>query len=123
MCVDHCCIWPILTPELQSPPEQRTKLIVTSGVQYAQGANMEPVNLEGEFYGSNDTPTPIYLGEARTDEEGHLVMLAGRGLSRSVKDADKPYPYLTDDFDSPDWVDDTSDGWITVEVKAPGCKE
>jgi hypothetical protein len=82
-----------------------------------RGANAHSVPLSGQFYGSHSKPTEVYLGEARTDDEGRLVILAGRGLSRSVADKDIPYPLITTDFDSPDWIDDTSDGWVHVEVK------
>ena len=78
---------------------------------------MKPVPLAGDFYGSKDHPTNIYLGDARTDEEGRLIVLAGHGKSRSIEKEDDPYPYLMTDFDSSDWIDDTSDGWISVTVK------
>jgi hypothetical protein len=57
------------------------------------------------------------LGEAWTDEEGRLVILAGRGYSRSIADPNQPYPLILTDFDSPDWIDDTSDGYVDVTVK------
>lgn len=85
-----------------------------SQVQTVIGTNASPVELAGEFYGSKDTPTPVYLGEARTDEEGRLVVLAGRGLSFSIAQEGIKYPLILTDFDSPDWIDDTSDGWVSV---------
>ena len=78
---------------------------------------MKPVPLAGDFYGSKDHPTNIYLGDARTDEEGRLIVLAGHGKSRSIEKEDDPYPYLMTDFDSSDWIDDTSDGLISVTIK------
>ena len=102
---------------LQLPPEKRDKLIITGGVETLSGANAHPVVLAGQFYGSKPEPTEVYLGEARTDDKGHLVVLAGHGLSRSIADKDKPFPLIMTDFDSPDWIDDTCDGWISVEVK------
>ena len=47
-------------------------------------------------------------------------MLAGYGDSRSVLDDNDPYPLILNDFDSPDWVDDTSDGAIAVKAKYRG---
>ncbi|KAF9002771.1 hypothetical protein BDQ17DRAFT_1242961 [Cyathus striatus] len=106
---------PLIQPDL--PPDQRDKLIVDSGPQIAEGPSAETVKLEGQFYGSKDKPTKVYLGEAKTDEMGRLVVLAGRGHSHSVANENEPYPLILTDFDSPDWVDDTSDGWIDVEVR------
>jgi hypothetical protein len=90
---------------------------VTTGIKTLNGASAHPITLSGQFYGSKSDPTDIYLGEARTDDQGRLVMLAGRGHSRSVAEKDKPYPLIMTDFDSPDWIDDTSDGWVHVEVR------
>ena len=81
------------------------------------GADVGPITLAGQFYGSKSDPTDIYLGEARTDEAGRLIVLAGRGYSHSIADKDQPYPLIMTDFDSPDWIDDTSDGWISVTVE------
>ena len=101
---------------MQLPPEKRDRLIVTSGVQKVKGANARPVPLSGRFFGSKSQPTDVYLGDVRTDNEGRLVFLAGRGFSRSIADKDSPFPLIMTDFDSPDWIDDTCDGWIQVEV-------
>jgi hypothetical protein len=90
---------------------------VNSGPQEISGSNTKPVPLAGDFYGSKEHPTNIYLGEARTDEEGRLIVLAGHGKSRSIAKEGDPYPYLMTDFDSSDWIDDTSDGWISVSIK------
>lgn len=89
---------------------------MTSGTKTLGGINIHPVPLSGQFYGSQPDPTDVYLGEARTDSEGRLVVLAGRGLSRSIVDKNVPYPLILTDFDSADWIDDTSDGRIHVQV-------
>ena len=78
----------------------------------------QKVPLIGHFYGSKSKSTKINLGEARTDEQGRLVVLAGHGESKSIANKDEHYPYILTDFDSPDWIDDTSDGWISVHVKS-----
>lgn len=100
---------------MQLDPDKRDRLIVDSGVKKINTGD-KPVPLAGKFYGSKDKPTDIYLGEARTDEEGRLVVLAGHGTSKSILDPDNPYPYIMTDFDSADWIDDTSDGWISVTI-------
>ncbi|GAA4236686.1 hypothetical protein GCM10022254_46950 [Actinomadura meridiana] len=55
----------------------------------------------------------IYLGELRTDEEGRLLVLGGRGLSRSHPGAG---PDLDDTFNNDYWCDDVSDGPVKAEV-------
>ncbi|KAF9483975.1 hypothetical protein BDN70DRAFT_954169 [Pholiota conissans] len=97
-------------------PDDRHLLIVDSGEQKINKVNQAPVPLAGQFFGSKDTGTDVYLGEARSDEEGRLVVLAGRGLSFSIATEGIKYPLILTDFDSPDWIDDTSDGWISVKV-------
>jgi hypothetical protein len=104
-------------PKVQAnkTPNERTNLIVNSGLKTVQ--YHQKVRLAGYFYGSKEKGTEIYLGEARTDNQGRLVVLAGHGESKSVANKDEPYPYILTDFDSPDWIDDTCDGWISATVK------
>jgi hypothetical protein len=104
-----------LTSFPQLEPDQRTELIVDSGVQKLSGVSASPVLLQGRFKRHE-----VYLGEAHTDAVGRLVVLAGRGLSRSIADPENPYPLILTDFDSPDWIDDTSDGWIDVKAEIGG---
>jgi hypothetical protein len=64
----------------------------------------------GTFLGA-----PVYLGELRTDEEGRLIFLGGRGRS------DSPLGYsLTTFANNPGWQDDTSDGPVSATVKIGG---
>ena len=51
------------------------------------------------------------------DDQGHLVVLASHGESKSIANREDSYPYILTDFNSPDWIDDTSDGWISVHVR------
>ena len=55
--------------------------------------------------------TDVYLGEVRTDEEGRLLFLGGRGHSASFED--KP---LTTFANNEGWHDDTSDGPVDASV-------
>ena len=88
-----------------------------SGLEEITGIKAKAVPLAGVFSGSKNDPIKIYLGEARTDEEGRLVVLAGHGKSMSIEKEGDHYPYLMTDFDSSDWIDDTSDGLISVTIK------
>ncbi|KAG0698475.1 hypothetical protein DFH29DRAFT_941178 [Suillus ampliporus] len=99
-------------------PEKRSDLIVDSQVQKISDP-LSSVELKGSFKGSRPVAVDVHLGEIRTDEQGHLIFIGGAGYSRSVANHDKPHfqPDIISEFDSIDWVDDTCDGWVDVEVK------
>lgn len=58
---------------------------------------------------------PVYLGELRTDEEGRLVVLGGRGVSASSTGA-RAVTFANNE----DWHDDVSDGPVTATVRFEG---
>ena len=64
----------------------------------------------GKFMG-----TPVYLGEIRTDEQGRLMVLGGRGKSASYTGT----PALTF-ANNEGWYDDTADGPVTATVQFQG---
>ena len=66
----------------------------------------------GKFMG-----TAVYLGELRTDEEGRLIVLGGRGKSASC-DGSRAVTFANNEG----WYDDTSDGPVTAEVEVDGKK-
>ncbi|PVF96132.1 hypothetical protein CPB86DRAFT_522864 [Serendipita vermifera] len=114
--------------------EARKRLIIDPGKKTIhRGPNDPPekhVKIIGEFRGSKDEPTPVYLGELRTDVEGRLVFLGGNGRSRSLNlddhlgdDIPKDQPDVISEFDSVDWCDDVCDGWVDVSVVHPDCEE
>lgn len=60
----------------------------------------------------------VYLGELQTDAHGRLLVLGGRGVSRTLV-PENPVGYLNGDmyFGSNDyWHDDTSDGVVSADV-------
>lgn len=59
----------------------------------------------------------IFIGEARTDSAGRLVVLAGRGRSASWAAPAKPMPeYLN----NPTWYDDIADGSVDATITFAG---
>ncbi|KAG0698477.1 hypothetical protein DFH29DRAFT_941196 [Suillus ampliporus] len=106
-------------PDVQPllPPEQRSDLIVDS-VQTIEGLELQ-APLDGRFRGSQQEAVDVHLGEIRTDERGRLIFIGGAGYSRSVAKPGEPHfqPDIISEFDSIDWIDDTCDGWVDVEVK------
>lgn len=66
--------------------------------------------VEGAYWGKS-----IYLGELRTDEEGRLIFLGGRGESAS-----KGGVAATTFANNEGWHDDTSDGYVHATVTING---
>jgi hypothetical protein len=64
----------------------------------------------GRFMGK-----PVYLGEVRTDDDGRLVVLGGRGVS-AAHDGGQAITFANNDG----WHDDVSDGPVTAEVVFEG---
>lgn len=90
----------------------RSRLTIDPGPRSIDGvAGAPPVAFDsGEFMG-----TPVYLGELRTDAEGHLVVLGGHGHAASY-DGSRAITFANNEG----WHDDTADGPITAEVTYQG---
>jgi len=56
------------------------------------------------------------LGQLRTDENGHLLVLGGAGRSGSVA----PVAKIESSYNNEGWFDDTSDGPVRATVTLPG---
>ena len=67
--------------------------------------------VKGTFLGKK-----VYLGELRTDGDGHLIVLGGRGASGSVPPGLPLETFISSDR----WHDDVSDGPVTATVTLPG---
>lgn len=92
----------------------RAKLIIDPGQHSIAGkANETPVPLEGTF-----VETPVYLGELRTDEEGRLLFLGGRGVSASPFGNNPPTTFANNEG----WYDDVSDGPVDATVTLDGAE-
>jgi hypothetical protein len=64
----------------------------------------------------------IELAQLQIDNAGRLVFVPGKGEARSVANSSKPYPPITSEFDSIDWIDEICDGSVSVEVKKGDTK-
>jgi L-Lysine epsilon oxidase N-terminal/L-lysine epsilon oxidase C-terminal domain len=63
----------------------------------------------------------IYLGDLQTDEQGRLIVLGGRGISKSPAGAPPFDPANPDTFNNADdWYDDVSDGPVTAKMSLGG---
>jgi len=88
---------------------EREKLVIDPGSRSISGRGQKSLPFDtGTFLGHE-----VYLGELRTDAEGRLIFVGGRGQSGS------PLPgyTLTTFANNGGWHDDTSDGPVSASVK------
>jgi hypothetical protein len=98
----------------QSPPGGRAALDIVPNPRSIAGRNAPAVAFDdGAFWGNK-----VYLGEIRTDADGRLLFLGGRGASAPYKAGLKPTTYANNDG----WHDDIADGPVRATVTFPGAK-
>ncbi len=93
-------------------PAARAALAIDPGPRTISGAGSAGVTCEGSYNGA-----PVSLGELRTDSQGRLLFLGGRGVSASPDGTPIYRPEDPNSFINADgWYDDTSDGPVTAQV-------
>ena len=99
--------------------DARETLVIDPGPRSISGADAQ--GPEYAFDSGTFLGTKVYLGELRTDCEGRLLFLGGRGVSASPSDAPIYDPSDPGSFNNADgWYDDTSDGSVHAEVSIDG---
>jgi hypothetical protein len=91
----------------------RSKLVIDPGPRTISGREAgDPGHRfdTGTFWGKK-----VYLGELRTDEDGRLLFLGGRGVSAAY-DGSSATTFANNDK----WHDDVSDGPVTASVRIDG---
>ena len=110
-------------PEAATTPPQllrnasvadRAGLVIDPGPRRVSGRDRGD-RPEWEFDGGRFMGKPVYLGELRTDGEGRLIVLGGRGVSASY-DGSRAVTFANNEA----WHDDVSDGPVTAEVRYGG---
>ena len=97
-----------------SPPGGRAALDIVPKPRSIAGRNAPAAVFDdGVFWGNK-----VYLGELRTDADGRLLFLGGRGASAPYKAGLKPTTYANNDG----WHDDIADGPVRATVTFPGAK-
>ena len=93
----------------------RDQLVVDPGPRTLAGAAQREEFDTGTFTIPGRPARAVPLGEIRTDDDGHLLVLGGFGSSGS------PSNHALGGFaDSDDWHDDVSDGSVTATVTIGG---
>jgi hypothetical protein len=84
--------------ELNLPPEARRRLDIVPSPKKISGPNAEPVKFnDGSFWGKS-----VYLGELRTDSQGRLLFLGGKGKAEPFRSGLAPLTFAN----NPGWHDD-----------------
>ena len=92
--------------------ERRQSLVIDPGPRTIAGRNQAGAVFDnGRFL-----DTAVYLGELRTDGEGRLVVLGGRGVSSTPFVGNTLTTFANNDG----WHDDTSDGPVMADVSIGG---
>ncbi|WP_273826029.1 LodA/GoxA family CTQ-dependent oxidase [Pseudomonas asplenii] len=108
-------VLPLRNAEIKDP-KARAALAIDGGLQSIRGTNQAGVEFNGQYEG-----VPVYLGELRTDAQGRLLFLGGRGVSASPRNTPIFNPKDDNSFINADgWYDDTSDGPISAQVSIGG---
>lgn len=94
---------------------KRSRLIIDAGPETMSGRKLGPLSMFGSFQCRAAQPADVLLAELRTDEEGRLTVLGGKGRSFSPTNSSIGKWIYNDD-----WCDDTSDGPVRASVYVPG---
>lgn len=87
-------------------------LTIDPGERTLDGPNQIKTFDNGQIKFSGQSPITVPLGEVRTDDDGHLLVLGGFGHSDS-----QPQSSISDFYDNPNWYDDISDGPIKAHIR------
>lgn len=90
----------------------RQRLDIVPTPQSIEGTNSGPVALDDGVFWTK----PVYLGELRTDAEGRLLFLGGRGVSRPFRKGLNPLTFAN----NTGWHDDVCDGPVRATITFPG---
>jgi hypothetical protein len=98
--------------DLNLSPDERRRLDIVPSPKSISGRNAGPVAFDnGHFWGK-----PVYLGEVRTDAEGRLIFLGGRGAAAPFRSGMAPITFAN----NTGWHDDLCDGPVRAQVTFDG---
>lgn len=89
-----------------------TDLTIDGGEQTLNGPDQRVLFDDGSITFPGQSSVSVPLGEARTDDDGHLLVLGGFGTSASPDNTN-----ITSFLSNPGWYDDVSDGPVTAHLK------
>lgn len=110
-----------IVPTRPQVPAANQSLVIDGGQRQVSGQNAVSTVFRGPYSTTTGTGQPfnieVELGRLRTDGQGRLIVLGGKGFSSAPPGTPDPESY----YGNPKWHDDVSDGPVTAEIRlAPG---
>ena len=93
----------------------RQKLVIDPGARTLNGPDQQAKFDSGTFTLPGQSPVSVPLGEIRTDDDGHLLVLGGFGKSSTPNNSG-----FSSFADNDGWHDDIADGPVTATVTLNG---
>lgn len=93
----------------------REKLKIKPSARSVAGANDQAFFDDGKVEFPGLAAVTVPLGELRTDDQGRLLVLGGKGHSASPNNSP-----IQGFASSDNWYDDVADGWVNAEVEIEG---
>lgn len=135
---------PLRNKSIVAAADRKAKLMIDPGPRSIKGASAGPVTFDSSKgnWPKDAAGAPVidFLGELRTDNKGRLLVLGGRGKSKSSNALPPSAQQLATGFAGPltgvgrrdapladyanndSWFDDVSDGPVTAKVKLKSGK-
>jgi L-lysine epsilon oxidase-like protein len=98
-------------------PAGNAPLVINGGTKQVSGPNAASTPFVGPYVTTNPDGTPyqvdVELGRLRTDGQGRLIVLGGKGFSSAPANTPLGASY----YRNPKWHDDVADGPVTAEIR------
>lgn len=117
---------PPTTPTRPQVNPALNSMLIDGGTQQVSGPNASSPALQGSFTttapNGQQFHVDVELGQLRTDGQGRLIVLGGRGFSSAPQGVPLGGGGGTNFYRNPKWHDDVADGPVTAEIRlSPGA--
>jgi hypothetical protein len=112
---------PPVSPTRPQVAADLQSMLIKGGTQEVSGANQTSNPFKGPFATTAPNGQPfnveVELGQLRTDAQGRLIVLGGKGFSSAPPNVPIGGPGGTTFYKNPKWHDDVADGPVTAEIR------
>lgn len=106
-----------LVPTRPQVPAANQSMVIDGGQRQVSGPDAVSAEFEGPYSTTGAAGQPfniqVKLGRLRTDGQGRLIVLGGRGFTSAPPGTPSPNSY----YRNPKWHDDVADGPVTAEIR------
>jgi len=108
---------PSIAPVRPVVPDANQSMVIKGGTRDINGPNAASTPFKGPYETTAPDGTPfkvdVELGQLRTDGQGRLIVLGGKGFSSAPADV----PLGVSFYRNPKWHDDVADGPVTAKIQ------